>query len=129
MCDANLCWLKQEEQQETIFWQISDNIRLSPRCTNRVDWDTWVCNGTGNITLNILSIYVALFRVSCAIDVMDTFVLTDSMDSSTDAPPAEQCARPITSTTSTTKTTEKVETKIGNIGNLISSVQKSVTPT
>ena len=50
-CDAELCWLKQEEQQGTITWFFYGNHPMSPykpRCAGGIDWTTWTCDGTGN---------------------------------------------------------------------------------
>ena len=50
-CNSQLCWLKQEEQQGTVIWFFYGNYPTSlhkPSCVNGIDWDTWICNETGN---------------------------------------------------------------------------------
>ena len=40
ICDAALCWLKQEELNRNVIFT-RDFVK--PRCANGVNWDTWVC--------------------------------------------------------------------------------------
>ena len=48
-CDADLCWLKREEQQGTINWfSIGQFFSFEPRCGGRVDWNYWTCAQSGN---------------------------------------------------------------------------------
>ena len=58
VCDAQLCWLKLEEQQGTIRWfrytTDPDRNFLEPKCVNDIEWDTWICDETGNKFLFIL---------------------------------------------------------------------------
>ena len=50
-CDADLCWLKQEELQGNFTWRKAPQTFLyKPRCENGIDWDSWICNKTGNVT-------------------------------------------------------------------------------
>ena len=46
ICDAALCWLKQEELQGTITGT-SAFASLKTPCANGVDWETWVCTVPG----------------------------------------------------------------------------------
>ena len=49
-CDADLCWLKQEEMQGTITWITLTSpveITFKPVCAGGLDWDTWTCDGNG----------------------------------------------------------------------------------
>ena len=51
LCDAALCWLKEEEMNGTISWLYTPPPRpppTSPRCANRMNWDTLNCNETGD---------------------------------------------------------------------------------
>ena len=51
LCDAALCWLKQEEMNGTIAWLYTPPPRsrpTSPRCANGLNWDTMNCNETGD---------------------------------------------------------------------------------
>ena len=52
-CDVELCWLKQEELQETVKWWSTyinnfGSFVFKPRCSNEIDWDTWECDGAGS---------------------------------------------------------------------------------
>ena len=49
LCNADLCWLKQEELQESIIWGYRDGITHCPKCRGGIDWDTWVCTEKGNV--------------------------------------------------------------------------------
>ena len=47
-CDAELCWLKQEELQGNITWYIYckyPSYPYKPRCADGIVWDTWICDG------------------------------------------------------------------------------------
>ena len=45
-CDAELCWLKQEELNGTIIWIGLWIYVWEPRCKNKIDWKNWTCEGT-----------------------------------------------------------------------------------
>ena len=48
ICDAALCWLKQEEIEGAIIWRQNFPFDpYTPQCGNGVDWNTWVCTVPG----------------------------------------------------------------------------------
>ena len=56
-CDADLCWLKREEQQGTIDWfSIGSFLSFEPRCAHEVDWNSWTCAQSGNTLIFVSSI-------------------------------------------------------------------------
>ena len=62
-CDADLCWLKQEELQGTVSWySIAPFFSFEPRCADGVDWNTWTCNTSGNALIFVLSILLCITR-------------------------------------------------------------------
>ena len=67
-CDADLCWLKQEELQGTITWithTTPAEISFKPLCAGGLDWDTWTCDGNG-MSYRIKKIVCNLFYYSVA---------------------------------------------------------------
>ena len=44
-CDADLCWLRQEELQGSITWYSRFSLHKL-RCANGIDWDSWDCDLT-----------------------------------------------------------------------------------
>ena len=53
-CDAELCWLKKEEERGTITWlsvrygyRNRQIVYYKPRCADGIDWTSWDCNEIG----------------------------------------------------------------------------------
>ena len=73
-CDTALCWLRQEELNGTITWYRDFGYTGKPVCVNGVNWDTWSCNQTGDMSLiNVLS---HLNTVNCILKKTHLFVVT-----------------------------------------------------
>ena len=67
LCDARLCWLKQEEEAGTI--RLEDMMGAStPWCSNGVNWDSWDCGlaaGQSDFRLNISIIKFTCVKFIC----------------------------------------------------------------
>ena len=51
-CNDALCWLRQEELNGTITLNRDGNRYIgNPVCVNGVNWDTWSCSQTGDVSL------------------------------------------------------------------------------
>ena len=48
-CDRKLCWLKQEEQEQSIAWLAVSFVQVDyePQCAGTTDWKTWQCSDNG----------------------------------------------------------------------------------
>ena len=64
ICDAGLCWLKQEELEGNIDWpnvfvclHTCNFYRYSPRCTDGIDWDVWSCDDREGLSLTLAYLY------------------------------------------------------------------------
>ena len=67
VCDAALCWLKQEEHLGSITWgSVHIGYELyffKPICSDGRGWDNWICNETGGFATFNLSIMTFCYQV------------------------------------------------------------------
>ena len=61
-CDAELCWLKKEEEKRTITWLSAARYAIyKPRCADGIDWTDWDCSEIGNVS-HIISFILLVYQ-------------------------------------------------------------------